>query len=94
LGTSPSATFVRRLIDSIAPPDGSDSNRFYMWDPLTASLLVEPAIGSYAEMRLAVVEDESPESGRVVASAAGPTVRVATSANRASFETSFVTTLR
>lgn len=94
LGSSPSGMYVRRLIESIAPPGGADSDRFYFWDPLAASVLVEPAISSYAHMRLTVVEGEGPESGRAVPSSDGATVRVAMFADRARFETSFVTTLR
>jgi inosine-uridine nucleoside N-ribohydrolase len=87
LGRSPTAAFVRRLINATLP--GS-----FFWDPLAAAVLVEPAIGSYASMRLAVVEREGPESGRTIEAAGGARVRVTVSANRARFERSFTSTLR
>jgi inosine-uridine nucleoside N-ribohydrolase len=91
LGRSPTAAFVRRLLAVFSrfPPGTA-----YFWDQLAAALLVEPAIGSYATKRLAIVEEEGPESGRTVEAAGGAQVRVTTSANRARFERSFVATLR
>ena len=87
LGRSPSAAFVRRLIKSMPPS-------LYFWDELAAAVLVEPAIGRYANMRLAVIEREGPQSGRTVRAADGARVRVTMSADRARFESSFASTLR
>ena len=87
LGTSPSAAFVRRLITSLPPS-------LYFWDELAAAVVVEPAIGRYANKRLTVIEREGPESGRTVRAADGARVRVTMSADRARFESSFVSTLR
>jgi len=89
LGRSPSAAFVRRLIKSFPP-----SLELYFWDELAAAVLVEPAIGRYANMRLAVIEREGPESGRTVRAAGGARIRVTMSADRARFESSFASTLR
>ena len=89
LGRSPSAAFVRRLIKSFPP-----SLELYFWDELAAAILVEPAIGRYANMRLAVIEDEGSDSGRTVQAADGVMVRVTTSADRGRFERSFTSTLR
>ncbi len=89
LGASPSAALVRRLIESLLP-----STTLYFWDPLAAALLVEPAIGTYAQRQLAVVEGEGPESGRVVESADGGRISLVTAASRARFESSFASTLR
>ena len=47
------------------------SFEFYFWDQLAAVVLVEPAIGRYANRRLAVIEREGPESGRTVRAADG-----------------------
>ena len=77
LGRSPSAAFVRRLIKSMPPWGGG----------LAAAVLVEPAIGRYANKRLAVIEAR-PESGRTVQAADGARVRVTMSADRARFESS------
>jgi inosine-uridine nucleoside N-ribohydrolase len=88
LGGSPTATFVRRMIESLTP-----SSTLYFWDPLAAAVLVDPAIGRYADRRLAVVETEGPESGRSVQTADGGHVRLTISADQARFESSFVSTL-
>jgi inosine-uridine nucleoside N-ribohydrolase len=87
LGGSPSAAFVRRLIKSMPPS-------LYFWDQLAAAVLVEPAIGRYANKRLAVIEREGSDSGRTVQTADGARVRVTMSADRARFESSFASTLR
>jgi inosine-uridine nucleoside N-ribohydrolase len=87
LGRSPSAAFVRRLIKSMPPS-------LYFWDQLAAAVLGEPAIGRYANKRLAVIEREGPASGRTVRAADGARVRVTMSADRARFESSFASTLR
>jgi inosine-uridine nucleoside N-ribohydrolase len=79
--------FVRRLIKSMPPS-------LYFWDQLAAAVLVEPAIGRYANKRLAVIESEGSESGRTVRAADGARVRVTMSADRARFESSFASTLR
>jgi inosine-uridine nucleoside N-ribohydrolase/plastocyanin len=89
LGGSPTATFIRRLIESLLP-----SSTLYFWDPLSAAVLVEPAIASYADKRLAVVEGEGPESGRTIQAADGGQIHVTVSADRGQFESSFVSTLR
>jgi inosine-uridine nucleoside N-ribohydrolase len=89
LGRSPSAAFMRRLIN-VYPP----SIEFYFWDQLAAAVLVEPTIGRYANKRLAVIEREGPESGRTVQAADGAPVRVTIAADRARFERSFASTLR
>jgi inosine-uridine nucleoside N-ribohydrolase len=89
LGRSPSAAFVRRLI-KVYPP----SLDFYFWDQLAAAVLVEPAIGRYANGRLAVIEREGSQSGRTVRAADGARVRITISADRARFESSFASTLR
>jgi pyrimidine-specific ribonucleoside hydrolase len=87
LGRSPTASFARRLIMSLPP-------NIYFWDELAAAVLVEPTIGRYASKRLAVIEREGSESGRTVQAVDGSRVRITTSADRARFERSFVSTLR
>jgi inosine-uridine nucleoside N-ribohydrolase len=87
LGRSRSAAFVRRLLRSMPPS-------LYFWDQLAAAILVEPAIGRYSYMRLAVVQREGPTSGRTVRAVGGGRVSVTVSADRARFERSFASTLR
>ncbi len=87
LGGSPSAAFVQRLLRSMPPS-------LYFWDQLAAAVLIDPAIGRYADKRLAVIERENSDSGRTVQAADGGRVRVTVSADRARFESSFASTLR
>lgn len=89
LGQSPSATFVRKVIESLLP-----STTLYFWDPLAAVAVVEPGISTYVEKRLAVVEGDGPQSGRVIETGDGGQVRVAVTADRSRFEESFASTLR
>jgi pyrimidine-specific ribonucleoside hydrolase len=90
LSSSARASLVRRLILEWMLPAGS----FDFWDPLAAAALVDPSVVTYSIKRLAVVESEGPEVGRVVETAGGPEVQTAVSADRARFEQSFVAALR
>ena len=89
LGQSATAAFVRRLIEWILPTGSYD-----FWDPLAATVLVDPAVASYAQKRLVVIEDEGAESGRMIERQSGPPVRTAISVDRSRFENTFVETLR
>ena len=89
LGQSATAAFVRRLIEWILPTGSYD-----FWDPLAATVLVDPAVASYAQKRLVVIEDEGAESGRMIERQSGPPVRTAISVDRSMFENTFVETLR
>ncbi len=89
LGRSRSASFVRQLIDKTAP-----LGAVYFWDPLAAAIVVDPKIAAYAGKRLAVLEKEGPQSGRVVERKDGARVRTAISAKRPRFEETFAAALR
>lgn len=69
------------------------SGGYQFWDVLTAALLADENLARYQPMRLTVVQDEGPESGRTVAAADGAPVRVATWADRERFEELFLRTL-
>jgi pyrimidine-specific ribonucleoside hydrolase len=65
----------------------------YFWDALAAVLLVEPAIVTTEEARIAVTT-EGPEAGRTIRSDDGTAITLATAADRAAFETAFLAGLR
>ncbi len=69
------------------------SGGYQFWDVLTAALLADEGLARYQPMRLTVVQDEGPESGRTVAAADGAPVRVAIWADGARFEELFLRTL-
>jgi len=90
--TTPEATFVFDLLTKLYGL--IESGGYYFWDPLTAAISTDESLATFQTMRLAVVEEEGPESGRTVNSTDnGGTVRVAVSANGQSFEGIFLQTL-
>ena len=64
----------------------SEERAFYFWDPLAAVAALHPEIAVFEERRVRVVEEEGPESGRVVVDANGASVRVCTQVDRQAFE--------
>jgi inosine-uridine nucleoside N-ribohydrolase len=63
-----------------------DSGGFQFWDSLTAAVFTDPSIAEFEDIRLKVVEEEGPESGRTKPASDGSTVKVAVSADRERFE--------
>lgn len=88
---TPSANFVQEILS--ANLDFVDSGGFQFWDTLTSAIFTDESIASFEEIQLSVVEEEGPESGYTKPDAAGPTIRVATSADRSKFESLFLTVL-
>ena len=90
--TTPEATFVFDLLTKLYGL--IESGGYYFWDPLAAAILTDESLATFQTMRLAVVEEEGPESGRTINSTdnAG-TVRVAVSADGQRFEEIFLETL-
>lgn len=86
---SPAAAFVLRVIRRIRPLLTSERGMCF-WDPLAAVLAVHPELGRYRTRTVRVVEEEGPESGRVVDDPAGAAVRVCTGVERAAFEDVFL----
>jgi inosine-uridine nucleoside N-ribohydrolase len=64
----------------------------YFWDPLAATAIVRPDVLRFARKRIDVVTT-GPDAGRVIESAGGVAVRVATGANRSAFERQFLDAL-
>ena len=61
------------------------SGGYQFWDVLTAALLADEHLARYQVMRLTVVQDDGPESGRTARVADGASIRVATWADRTAF---------
>jgi len=88
---TPSANFVQEMLS--ANLDFVDSGGFQFWDTLTSAIFTDESIASFEEIQLRVVEEEGPKSGYTQPDAAGPTIRVATGADRDKFESIFLTIL-
>ena len=88
---TPAADLVYRLLT--ANLDFVDSGGFQFWDSLTSAISTDPGIATFKGMRLVVVEDEGPQSGRTMGSPDGAMVKVAMSARRRAFETILLTVL-
>lgn len=63
-----------------------DSGGFQFWDSLTAAISTDQSIATFEDMKLKVVEEEGPESGRTVQASDGARVKVAVNADRRTFE--------
>jgi pyrimidine-specific ribonucleoside hydrolase len=86
-----SAKFVYEMLD--ANLDLVDSGGFQFWDTLTSAILTDESIATFEEIQLSVVDEEGQESGYTKPDSAGPTIKVATSADRGKFEGIFLTVL-
>ncbi|MGD8405092.1 MAG: nucleoside hydrolase [Anaerolineales bacterium] len=88
---TPSANFVQEMLS--ANLDFVDSGGLQFWDTLTSAIFTDESIASFEEIQLSVVEGEGPDSGYTKPDSTGPTIRVATSAERGKFESIFLTIL-
>jgi len=66
---------------------------YYFWDPLAAAIATEENLANFQQLRLVVIEEEGPDSGRTLESNIGQSIRVATWADAARFEQLFLDTL-
>ena len=88
---TPAAKLVYEMLT--ANLDFVDSGGFQFWDSLTSATFTDQSIVKYKELKLSVVEDEGPESGRTKQDANGAKIKVAVSADRKKFEQLFLTVL-
>jgi pyrimidine-specific ribonucleoside hydrolase len=88
---TPAAAFAYEILSR--QQDFIASGGYSFWDPLAAALLSDESLATFDTRRLAVVEAEGPDSGRVQAAADGPLVRAAIAADAARFEELFLATL-
>lgn len=82
--TTPSANLIYEMLT--ANLGFVDSGGFQFWDSLTAAIFTDPNLAQFEEMKLTVVEEEGPESGRTKPISDGSTIRVVMSADRERFE--------
>jgi pyrimidine-specific ribonucleoside hydrolase len=89
--TTPEAQFAYDVLTQ--EKDFLESGGLYFWDPLAAAVLSDESLASFESRRLAVVEAEGDDSGRLIAADEGAAVRFAASADGARFESLFLETL-
>jgi pyrimidine-specific ribonucleoside hydrolase len=88
---TPAAKLVYEMLT--ANLDFVDSGGFQFWDSLTSSAFTDQSIVKYKELKLSVVEEEGPESGRTKQDPNGAKIKVAVSADQKKFERLFLTIL-
>ena len=88
---TPSANLVYDIL--AANLDFVDSSGFQFWDSLTAAIFTDESIATFEKFQLTVVEQEGPESGYTRPDPDGPTIKVATGADRKKFESLLLTVL-
>ena len=66
---------------------------YFFWDPLAAAIVTEESLANFQQLQLVVIEEEGPDSGRILESNSGQSVRVAIWADTARFEQLFLDTL-
>ena len=66
---------------------------YYFWDPFAAAIATDESLTNFQEVQLVVIEEEGPDSGRILESNSGRTVRVAIWADAVRFEQLFLDTL-
>jgi hypothetical protein len=81
------------LVDEFLMRNSLSIDVDYFWDALAAVLLIEPAVVTTEEARIAVTT-EGPEAGRTIRSDGGTAMTLATAADTAAFETAFLAGLR
>lgn len=65
----------------------------YWWDTLAAAAALDSGVVTWQEMKLDIVTEAGPETGRSIATTDGSSVRVATAADRQAFEALFLAVL-
>jgi inosine-uridine nucleoside N-ribohydrolase len=81
------------LVDELLLRTSGSIGVDYFWDVLAAAMLVEPAVVTTEEARVAVTT-EGPEAGRTIRSDGGTAMTLATAADGEAFEKAFLAGLR
>jgi pyrimidine-specific ribonucleoside hydrolase len=89
--TTSEADFVHQVLSRMQ--DSINSGGYYFWDPFAAAVAIDESLASCQPQTLEVIEDEGPESGRILAAPDGGTVGVCTECHGATFEEVFPNTL-
>jgi len=88
---TPAAEFVYRTLTQ--KENDIRQGWYYFWDPLAAAIATEESLAKFQQLQLVVIEEEGPDSGRIMESNNGRFVRVAIWADAAYFEELFLDTL-
>jgi inosine-uridine nucleoside N-ribohydrolase len=88
---TPEARFAKDLFGRLHDDIAAGFTSF--WDPFAAAVLADDTLAQFGERALGVVQDEGPESGRIVSVQTGPATRFATTADAQRFEALFIDTL-
>jgi inosine-uridine nucleoside N-ribohydrolase len=88
---TPAAEFVYQLLTRQI--DFVRSGGYFFWDPLTAAIAMDEALGGFEEQRVVVVEGEGPESGATWFDANGSPAWITTQVDGERFETLFLDVL-
>jgi pyrimidine-specific ribonucleoside hydrolase len=86
-GTPAAETGYRLLhrLRSLAP-----NRDFYLWDPMTVAVGLDPSLGTFEQRTLQVVAEEGPQSGATLDSPDGATLRVCKVIDKDRFEQAFL----
>lgn len=86
--STPAAQTAYRLLrrlQSLAP-----NRDFYLWDPMTVAVALDPGLGTFERRTLEVVAEEGPQSGATLDSPDGAAVRVCKVIDKERFEQAFI----
>ncbi len=86
--TTPEAAFVYTLLSGST--GFIESGGYYFWDPLAAAVLADESVVTLDTRDVTVVDIPGDENGRTKPVGNGPTIRVATAADAAAFEQTFI----
>ncbi|HSB66823.1 MAG TPA: nucleoside hydrolase, partial [Anaerolineales bacterium] len=90
---TPEAMFVFEVLSKTQYYDFVQSGGYYFWDPSAAAILTDNSLAAFETRNLTVIEEESNQSGRTLASESGAPVRVAMDIEAERFEQLFLDTL-
>ncbi len=88
---TPAAEFIYRILTQ--KENDIRKGWFYFWDPFAAAIVTEESLANFQQFQLVVIEEEGPDSGRIMESNSGRTVRAAIWADAARFEQLYLDTV-
>lgn len=86
--STPAAETAYRLLRrlrSLAP-----NRDFYLWDPMTVAVALDPSLGTFEQRTLEVIAEEGPQSGATLDSPDSAAVRVCKVIHKERFEQAFI----
>jgi len=89
--STPAAEFVYRTLTQ--KENDIRQGWYYFWDPLAAAIATDESLANFQDLQLVVIDEEGPDSGRIMESGKGQMIRVAIWTDPARFEKLFLDTL-